>query len=150
MSCFLSKARICGDSRAVSGLFGVLHCTDSIESRLASIHLSPENVTEGRTACIGQCWFLQLDKSVIAKMTVCAKQRHTYEMIWRPRKGCLYPSHQRHPRTGQQGSKEPVFREFKNAQGNPQNARCSSSSRFRYVKPITIKMLSKNKFIFLE
>ena len=47
-------------------------------------------------------------------------------------------------------AEEPVLREFKYAQGNVQNVRCSSSIRFRYVKPITIKMVSKNKFIFLE
>ena len=104
MSCFLSQARNCGDSRGVSGLFSLLQCTDSIESHLASIHLSRENVTEGKLI-LARAGFFDLDESVIAKMTVCAKHRHSYGKFWRPRTSCLYPSHQGRPRRGQQGAK---------------------------------------------
>ena len=104
MSCFLSQERNCGDSRGVSGQFSLLQCTDSVESHLASIHLSWENITEGQLI-LARAGLFDLDESVIAKMTVCAKHRHSYGKFWRQKTSCLYPSHQGRPRRGQQGAR---------------------------------------------
>ena len=47
MSCFLSRSGICGDSRGIPGFFNLPQCTEAIESHLASVHFSQENITEG-------------------------------------------------------------------------------------------------------
>ena len=124
----LSVARIFGDSRGVSGLFGVLYCTVLIPSVEAT--LSPENATEGQriSAIAG---FFNLDKSVIVKITAYANNRHTYGKIWRLRTASLYPSHKRRSRTGQQGAKCRYYENLTMPKAIYKNVRCSSSSLLR-------------------
>lgn len=101
MSCFLqSRSTVCGDSRGVSGLFCLLDCDDSIESHLASIHLSRENLTE-KDLILARAGIFDLEDSVIGSMFVCAKHRHTYGKYWRSKTYCQYPSHQGRPGRGQ-------------------------------------------------
>ena len=79
MSCFLSRSctDLCGNSRGISGIISLLQCNDSIESHLASIQLSRETITE-RQPILARAGLFDLDESVIAQMSVCAKHRHTY------------------------------------------------------------------------
>ncbi|KAL9962229.1 hypothetical protein ACROYT_G031311 [Oculina patagonica] len=104
MSCFLSQTGKCGDSRGVSRLFCLLECDEPIDSHLASIHLSQENITEWQII-LARAGFFDLEESVVEKMTVYAKHRHTYGKFWRPRTAFLYPAHQGRPRRNQQGAK---------------------------------------------
>ena len=106
MSCFLSRTctDLCGDSKGTSGIFSLLQCTDSIESHLASIHLSREHITEGQLI-FARAGLFDLDESLVAQMSVCAKHRHTYGKLWRPRTACQYPAHQGHPDRSQRGAK---------------------------------------------
>ena len=106
MSCFLSRTctDLCGDSRGISGIFSLLQCTDSIESHLASIHLSRETITEGQLI-LARASLFYLDEPVVAEMSVCAKHRHTYGKFWRPRTACQYPAHQGRPGRSQRGAK---------------------------------------------
>ena len=106
MSCFLSRTctDLCGDSRGISGIFSLLQCTDSIESHLASIHLSRETITEGQLI-LARAGLFYLDEPVVAEMSVCAKHRHTYGKFWRPRTACQYPAHQGLPGRSQRGAK---------------------------------------------
>ena len=104
MSCFLSQKGKCGDSRGFSGLFCLLQCDESIDSHLASIHLSQEDITEWKLI-LARAGFFDLEESVVGKMTVCAKHRHTYGKFWRPKTACQYPAHQGRPRRNQQGAK---------------------------------------------
>ena len=58
MSCFLSPCvrtfvEIQEEHRVS---FSLLQCTDSMESHLASIHLSRETITEGQLAYLGKGW----------------------------------------------------------------------------------------------
>ena len=96
MPCFLSRSGICSDSRGISGFFNLLHCIESIESHLASVHLSRETITEGE---------LILEQTVVEQMSVCAKHRHTLGKFWRPRTACQYPAHQGRPGRSQKGTK---------------------------------------------
>lgn len=101
MSCFLqSRSTVCGDSRGVSGLFCLLDCDDSIESHLASIHLSRENLTE-KDLTLARAGIFDLVDSVIGSMFVCAKHRHTYGKYWRSKTYWQYPSYQRRLGRGQ-------------------------------------------------
>ena len=106
MSCFLSRtcADFCGDSRGTSGIFSLLQCTDSIESHLATIHLSRETITEGQLI-LARAGLFDLDESLVAQMFVCAKHRHTYGKFWRPRTACQYPAHQGRPGRSHKGAK---------------------------------------------
>ena len=106
MSCFLSCTctDLCGDSRGISGIFSLPQCTDSIESHLASIHLSRETITEGQLI-LARAGLFNLDESVVSQMSVCAKHRHTYGKFWRPRTTCQYPAHQGRPGWSQRGAK---------------------------------------------
>ena len=94
MSCFLSHSleTSCGDSWGVSGLFNLLQCTDSVESHLSLIHLSKESVTD-RELIQARARLFDKEDSVLAKMLVCAKHRHTYGKFWRQRSACQYPTH---------------------------------------------------------
>ena len=105
MSCFLSRTctDLCGDSRGISGIFSLLQCTDSIESHLASIHLSRQTITEGQLI-LARTGLFYLDEPVVAEMSVCAKHRHTYGKFWRPRTACQYPAHQGRPGRSQRGA----------------------------------------------
>ena len=89
--CFLSRYK-CGYSRGNSGLFCLLECNDSVESHLASIHLSQENISEG-DLILARAGLFDLDESVVANMWICAKHRHTYGKCWRPIASCQYPAH---------------------------------------------------------
>ena len=103
MSCFLSRSGICGDSRGISGFFPLLQCSDSIERHVGSIHLSRENITEGELI-LARAGLFDLDESVVANMSVCAKHRHIYGKFWRPRTACQYPAHQGRPGKNQKGA----------------------------------------------
>ena len=103
MSCFLSSSETCGDSRGISVLFRLPECTESIESHLASIHLSRENIKEG-ALILARAGLFDLDESVVAQMVVCAKHRHTYRKFWRPRTACQYPVHKGWPGRNQKGA----------------------------------------------
>jgi len=106
MSCFLSHpcTDFCVDSRGISGIISLPQCNDSIESHLASIHLSGENITEGQLI-LARADFFDLDESHVAQMSVCPKHRHTYGKFWRPRTACQYPAHQGGPGKSQKGAK---------------------------------------------
>jgi len=106
MSCFLSRpcTDLCGDSRGISGIISLLQCNDSIDSHLASIHLSRENITEGQLI-LARAGLFDLDESRVAQMSVCAKHRHTYGKFWRPRTACQYPAHQGRLGRSQKGAK---------------------------------------------
>ena len=73
-------------------MFNLLQCTDSVESHLSLIHLSKESVTEGELI-LARAGLFDIDDSVMAKMLVCAKHRHTYGKFWRQRSACQYPTH---------------------------------------------------------
>ena len=106
MSCFLSRTctDLCGDSRGTSGIISLLQCNDPIESRLASIHLSRETITEGQLI-LARAGLFDLDESLVAQMSACTKHRHTYGTFWRPRTACQYPEHQGRPGGSQKGAK---------------------------------------------
>ena len=107
MSCFLSRpcTDLCGDSRGISVItYRLLQCNDSIDSHLASIHLSRENITEGQLI-LARAGLFDLDESRVAQMSVCAKHRHTYGKFWRPRTACQYPAHQGRLGRSQKGAK---------------------------------------------
>ena len=104
MSCFLSRSGICSDSRGISGFFNLLHCTESIESHLASVHLSRETITEGELI-LARAGLFDLEQTVVEQMSVCAKHRHTLGKFWRPRTACQYPAHQGRPGRSQKGAK---------------------------------------------
>ena len=103
MSSFLSHSleSSCGDSRWVSGLFNVLQCTDTVESHLSLIHLLKESVAEGELI-LARAGLFDVQDSVMAKMLVCAKHRHTYGNFWRQRSACQYPTH---PGSNSKGAK---------------------------------------------
>jgi len=86
------------------GIVSLRQCNDSIESHLASIHLSRETITEGQLI-LARAGLFDLDESVIAQMSVCAKHRHTYGEFCRPRTACQYPAHHGRPGRSQKGAK---------------------------------------------
>ena len=85
-------------------IISLLQCNDSIDSHLASIHLSRENITEGQLI-LARAGLFDLDESRVAQMSVCAKHRHTYGKFWRPRTACQYPAHQGRLGRSQKGAK---------------------------------------------
>ena len=109
MSCFLSHTStdLHGDSRGTSGIISLLQCNDSIESQLESIHLSRETITEGQLI-LATAGLFDLDESLVAQMSVCAKHRHTYGKFWRPRTACQYPVHQVHPGRRKKGQRADI------------------------------------------
>ena len=92
------------DSIGPSGIISLLQCNDSIDSHLASIHLSRETIAEGQLI-LARAGLFDLDKSLVAQMSVCAKHRHTYGKFWQPRTACQYPAHQGRPGRSQKGAK---------------------------------------------
>ena len=58
----------------MSGIFSLLQCTDYIESHLASIHLSQENITEGKLI-LARAGLFDLDKLLVTEMSIYAKHR---------------------------------------------------------------------------
>ena len=82
----------------------MLHCTESIESHLASVHLSRETITEGELI-LARAGLFDLEQTVVEQMSVCAKHRHTLGKFWRPRTACQYPAHQGRPGRSQKGAK---------------------------------------------
>ena len=92
------------DSIGTSGIISLLQCNDIIESHLASIHLSRETITEGQLI-LARAGLFDLDESLVAQMSVCAKHRHTYGKFWRPRAACQYPAHRGRPGRSQKRAK---------------------------------------------
>ena len=121
-------------SIGTSGIISLLQCNDSIESHLASIHLSRETVTEGQLVLVRGGLF-DLDETLVAQMSVCAKHRHTYGKFWRPRTACQYPAHQGRPGRSQKGAKSRYSANLE-MRLRPSNVWCSCSRRFRCVQQI--------------
>ena len=119
ISCFLSRTGKCGSSRGVTGLFYLLQIDESIDSHLASIHLSREDITEWKLI-LARAGFFDLEESVVAKMTVCAKHRkflaskNSLPISSAPRASTKKPA----------GGKEPAFHKFGNAEGHSADVRC--------------------------
>ena len=97
MSCFLRYFELfgeCGDSRGMSGLFCLSECNDSVESHLASLHLSRDHgLSTERDLILAQAGMFEIDNASIATMKICAKHRHNLGKFWRPSTACVYPTH---------------------------------------------------------
>jgi hypothetical protein len=70
MSCFLLYFELfgeCGDSRGMSGLFCLSECNDSVESHLASLHLSRDHgLSTERDLILAQAGMFEIDNASIA------------------------------------------------------------------------------------
>ena len=94
MSCFVATYKEygeCGNSRGISGLVPLSDCNDSIDSHLASLHLSIEKITESQVILARVGIYDVAQRST--EMMVCAKHRHILGKFWRSSVSCQYPSH---------------------------------------------------------
>ena len=73
MSCFLSRSGICSDSRGISGFFNLLHCTESIESYIASVRFSRETITKGEHI-LARSGLFDLEQTVVEQNNVGMRQ----------------------------------------------------------------------------
>jgi len=121
------------DSIGTSGIISLLQCNDFIECHLASIHLSRETITEGQFI-LARAGLFDLDESLVAQMSVCAKHRYTYGTFWRPRTACQYPAHQGRPGRNQKAAKNWYSLNLEMAKAI--KCWCSCSSRLRCVQQI--------------
>jgi len=82
----------CGANRGLETLFLLRDCNDDIGGHLVNCHLSSECLTE-KELILARAGLFSVTESLIEKMSICPRHRHSLGKFWRPPRSCQYPDH---------------------------------------------------------